>query len=247
MRIVRALLIAVAFATRIPVRVGAVAPQELAESLSALPLVGFLIGAVSYALCALATPWFGHTLAAIAAVSFLALISGGLHLDGLADWFDALGGGRGDRQRMLDIMRDSRIGAHGACALILVLLAKVAALAELSGSQRVLALCAAPAGARLTAVWLLYSLPAARHDGLGRGMGAALERRHAWTACAAFALVVVWFGPALIWPCLAAAAVAVGLGFQAHVRLGGVTGDVCGAGIELSELAFMLACRAQAA
>jgi adenosylcobinamide-GDP ribazoletransferase len=247
MRVVRALLIAVAFATRIPVRVGAVAPAELAESLSALPVVGFLIGTFSYGLCALVAPTFGDTLAAIATVSFSALITGGLHLDGLADWFDALGGGRGDRQRMLEIMRDSRIGAHGASALVLVLLAKVAALAELSGSQRMLALCAAPAAARLTAVWLLYSLPAARHDGLGRGMGAGLERKHAWTACAGFVLVTFWLGPALIWPSIAAALVAVALGFQAHVRLGGVTGDVCGAGIELSELAFLLACRAQAA
>ncbi|HTU61750.1 MAG TPA: adenosylcobinamide-GDP ribazoletransferase [Polyangiales bacterium] len=245
MRVVRALLIAVAFATRVPVRVGAVAPEELAESLTALPLVGFAIGAVSYGLCALTAPGFGDTLAAIAIVSFSALISGGLHLDGLADWFDALGGGRGDRQRMLEIMRDSRIGAHGASALILVLLAKVAALAELSGSQRLVALCAAPAAARLTAVWLLYSLPAARQDGLGRGMGARLERKHAWLACAAFLIATFWLGPALIWPSIAATAAAVALGWHANKRLGGVTGDVCGAGIELSELAFLLACRAQ--
>jgi len=246
MRVVRALLIAIAFATRIPVRVGAVAPHELAEGLSALPLVGFLIGLVSYGLCSLMAPSLGDTLAAIATVSFSALITGGLHLDGLADWFDALGGGRGDRQRMLEIMRDSRIGAHGASALILVLLAKVAAVAELPDSQRLLALCAAPPAARLTAVWLLYSLPAARQDGLGRGMGAALERKHAWTACAAFVLATCWLGPSVIWPSIAATLAAVALGFQAQARLGGVTGDVCGAGIELAELAFLLACRAQA-
>jgi len=247
MRVVRALLIAVGFATRVPVSVGAVAPEELAEGLAALPIVGFVIGVLSYGLCALVAPTFGDTLAALATVSFSALISGGLHLDGLADWFDALGGGRGDRQRMLEIMRDSRIGAHGASALILVLLAKVAALAELSGSQRLLALCAAPAAARLTAVWLLYSLPAARQDGLGRGMGARLERKHAWTASAGFVLATFWLGPALIWPSIAATLTAVALGWQANKRLGGVTGDVCGAGIELSELAFLLACRAQAA
>lgn len=246
MPIVRALLIAIAFATRIPVRVGAVTPNELAQSLSALPLVGFLIGLVSYGLSELFTPSLGDTVTAIGAISFWALVTGGLHLDGLADWFDALGGARGDRQRMLAIMRDSRIGAHGACALILVLLAKVATLAELSGSQRMLALCAAPAAARLTAVWLLYSLPAARDDGLGRGMGAALERKHAWAACAAFALTTGWLGPLLIWPTFAAGAAAVTLGWHARARLGGVTGDVCGAGIELAELAFLLACRAQA-
>jgi adenosylcobinamide-GDP ribazoletransferase len=243
MRAVRSLLIAVAFATRIPVNVGAVAPGELSESLVALPVVGFLIGLLSYGLYAIWAPALGDNISAIAIVSFSALITGGLHLDGLADWFDALGGGRGDRQRMLEIMRDSRIGAHGAAALLLVLLAKVAVLAELSGS--LLALCGAPAASRLAAVWLLYSLPAARQDGLGRGMGAELSRAHAWAACVSFLLATFWLGPQLIWPCIGATAVAVLVGWQAKTRLGGVTGDVCGAAIELSELAFLLACRAQ--
>lgn len=247
MRVARALLIAVAFATRIPVRIGSVRQTELAEGLSALPLVGFVVGAVSFGLCALTAPYLGDALAAIAAVGFSALITGGLHLDGLADWFDALGGGRGDRQRMLDIMRDSRIGAHGASALIIVLLAKVAALAELSGSDRLLALCAAPAAARLTAVWLLYSLPAARSDGLGHGMGAGLAQKHVWMASAAFVLTTLWLGPALFWPSLVALVTAATIGWQARALLGGVTGDVCGAAIELAELAFLLACRAQAA
>lgn len=247
MRVLRALLIAVAFATRIPLRLGAVEPRELAESLAALPVVGFAIGAVSYGVYALAAPSLGDSIAAIGTVSFSALITGGLHLDGLADWFDALGGGRGNRERMLEIMRDSRIGAHGASVLVLVLLAKVAALAEMPGSLRLLALCAAPAVSRLSAVWLLYSLPAARQDGLGKGMGALLTREHAWTACVSCGVVTFWLGPALFWPSFAAAVVAVAVGWQAKTRLGGVTGDVCGASIELTELAFVLACRAQAA
>ena len=56
-------------------------------------------------------------IAAVVLVALLAVLTGGLHLDGLADVFDALGGGRGDRARMLAIMRDSRIGAHGAAAM----------------------------------------------------------------------------------------------------------------------------------
>ena len=62
----------------------------------------------------------------------MAMLTGGLHLDGFADVFDALGGGRGDRARMLEIMRDSRIGAHGAGAVALVLLAKAACLEHLA-------------------------------------------------------------------------------------------------------------------
>lgn len=245
MRPLRALLVGLGFATRIPVRVGAVTPSELAEGLAALPLVGFAIGAVcfgGYALCAKA---LGTTLAAVAAVSIAAFVTGGLHLDGLADWFDALGGGRGDRQRMLEIMRDSRIGAHGAAALVLLLLAKVAAVAELPTQQQLLGLCVAPAAARLTAVWLLFALPAARQDGLGRGMGEGLRLGHAVFASTSFCLVALAFGQTWLWPSLAAGATALGLGWQAKTQLGGVTGDVCGAGIELAELVFLLVCLIQ--
>jgi adenosylcobinamide-GDP ribazoletransferase len=246
-KLARPLLIAVAFGTRIPLQLGAVESRELAASLAALPVIGFAIGAASFGVFQLCSPALGGTLAAIASVSFSALITGGLHLDGLADWFDALGGGRGNRERMLEIMRDSRIGAHGAAALLLLLLAKIAAVAELAVGQRMLALCAAPASARLSTVWLLYSLPAARQDGLGRGMAADLTRAHALVACLLFVLVSCWLGPALIWPTFAAAIVSVGIGWQAKSQLGGVTGDVCGANIEIAELAFLLTCRAQMA
>lgn len=245
MRVLRALLVAVGFATRIPVRVGMLAPHELADGLTALPLLGFAIGAGSFGCYALCVEPLGATLAAIAAVSVSALVTGGLHLDGVADWFDALGGGRGSRQRMLEIMRDSRIGAHGAAALVLVVLAKVAALAELPASQRGLGLCVAPAAARLAAVWLLFALPPAREDGLGRGMAESLGMSHALLATASFAAGALWFGPAWVWPSCAAAATALVIGWLAKTQLGGVTGDVCGAGIELAELAFLLGCRAQ--
>jgi cobalamin synthase len=76
-------------------------------------------------------------------------------------------------------------------------------------------------------------------------MGEGLDRVHALLACASFLLATCWLGRALIWPTFAAALVAVAVGFQAKQQLGGVTGDVCGASVELSELAFLLACRAQ--
>lgn len=244
MRPLRALLIAIGFATRVPVRLGAVQPNELAEGLTTLPIVGFAIGGLCFGLFTLCDNTLGTTLAAVATVAVSASVTGGLHLDGLADWFDALGGGRGNRDRMLEIMRDSRIGAHGAVALVLLLLAKVAAIAELPESQRLLALVAAPAAARLGAVWLLYILPAARPDGLGRGMGEDLNLGHALAASAGFALGAVWLGPSWLWPGFATSLTTAALGWHAKLRLGGVTGDVCGASVELSELAFVVACRA---
>jgi adenosylcobinamide-GDP ribazoletransferase len=242
----RALLIAVGFGTRIPVRVGEVGERELAAALGCLPLIGYGLGALAWGVDLAAARWFGELSGALLAVAAVALATGGLHLDGLADWFDALGGGRGDRQRMLDIMRDSRIGAHGACALMLLLLGKVIAIAELPGAARALGLCVAPAASRLWAVWLLQRLPAARSDGLGRSMGAGLDLSHALFATATVASSGVWFGLPLLLPCLASAAIAAATGVWAQRRLGGVTGDVCGAAIELAEWVFLLVCRAQA-
>ncbi|MET0385348.1 MAG: adenosylcobinamide-GDP ribazoletransferase [Polyangiales bacterium] len=236
-------LVAWGFATRVPVRVATVSPRMLAAAISCLPAVGLVLGAGAYGVARLCAPALGNTLAAIAAVAFAALITGGLHLDGLADLFDALGGGRGERQRMLDIMRDPRIGAHGASALLLVVLAKVAAIAELDATRLPLALCMAPAASRLMAVWLLYLLPAARTDGLGHGMGEALGQRDAWVATGIVVAAGCAFGPHSVAPTLAAVFCAAALGWLARARLGGVTGDVCGAAIELSELAFVLVCR----
>ena len=92
-------------------------------------------------------------------------MTGGLHLDGVADVFDGLGGGHGDRERILRIMRDSRIGAHGATALVLVLAVKVAALAELLGRGALWPLVVAPAVARFAVVPLIVLLPYARRGG----------------------------------------------------------------------------------
>lgn len=242
----RALLLAVGFATRIPVRVDKVEARDLAAAISCLPLLGALIGALSFAVFELGASAFGARLAAVAAVACAALITGGLHLDGLADLFDALGGGRGDRLRMLEIMRDPRVGAHGASALVLVLLAKVIALAELPAAARWAGLCGAPTIARLMAVWLLFSLPPARADGLGHDMGAGLRAGHMAFATGTFLILSAWLGPLLLTAALASVGVSLGLGWLARTRLGGVTGDVCGAAIELSELAFLLVCRAQA-
>lgn len=239
----RALRIAAAFLTRVPTAAGAVQPHELGAAAACFPLVGFGIGGLSYLVWQLSAASLGRTLSALLVVALCALISGGLHLDGLADFFDALGGGRGDRQRMLEIMRDPRIGAHGASALVLLLVGKVVALAEQPEPRLALALVCAPAASRMLAVWLLYGLPPARNDGLGQSMAEQVRLRHALIASACVGLGGLWFGGRAMPALAASAGVAFLFGVLARRRLGGVTGDVCGAVIELAELTFLLACR----
>jgi adenosylcobinamide-GDP ribazoletransferase len=240
---VRPFLIAVAFLTRLPVKVGEVREQELGAATACFPLVGFGIGVLSLAVYTLGLPRLGGWLSGFLVLVLSALVSGGLHLDGLADFFDALGGGRGERQRMLAIMRDPHVGAHGASALVLLFAGKLCALAELSRPS--LALLGAPAVARLGAVWLMRLFPRARQDGLGHSVGQQVSQRHALIASAFTAAGLLFFVPAVLAPLIASLLTVVLIGKYASSRLGGLTGDIYGAAIELGELVFWIVARSQ--
>jgi adenosylcobinamide-GDP ribazoletransferase len=172
----------------------------------------------------------------------LAALTGGLHLDGFADVFDALGGGRGDRVRMLEIMRDSRIGAHGAAALTFLLIAKVAALAQVAERRDLLTLLAFPTIARWLAAVLVVLFPYARTEGIGRAFNGEAGRVQVVAATVIAMVAVGVLGPALILPALGAAAVVLGFAFWLRRRLGGLTGDVYGAAIELGEVVMLVLC-----
>jgi adenosylcobinamide-GDP ribazoletransferase len=232
------LRLAFQFLSRIPVG-GALPGADLGRSCAWFPLPGAVMGLAVAGAAHLAGGRVPATLAGVLAAAALAWLSGGLHLDGLADLFDGLSGGHGDRARTLAIMRDARIGAHGAAALVLVLLAKSAALAELVGRDDTWLLVAAPALARFLVVPLVVGFPSARPEGLGKAFhGTAGAREVAVSAAlAAAALAPGW--PRSLAPAAAAAAVALAVALVARRRLGGLTGDVYGAAIELAELAFL--------
>lgn len=233
--------IAFAFLTRLPVgRAGDDA--ELPRALAFFPLVGFVLGGLLAGAAWVLAPLGQPLVAAVALVAWHALATGGLHLDGVSDWFDAVGGGRGDRQRMLDIMRDPHAGAHGVAALCLVLIAKVTLFAALLGSSLVAPWFVMPAAARAAVVPLVALFPAVRADGLARAVVAGGSTWAVIAAAAWLGVAVAVFGT---WPLgaalVSAVLVALAVGLWARARLGGVTGDVHGTAIELSEIAFACA------
>jgi adenosylcobinamide-GDP ribazoletransferase len=236
------LVAAFAFLTRLPVWRGPLLDVELGRSVSFFPLVGLVLGfaltGMTAALAGSLAPW----LVAVLLATLLAALTGGLHLDGLADVFDALGGGCGDRVRMLEIMRDSRIGAHGATALVLALIAKVAALAQVAEHHDLLALLAFPTVARWLAAVLVVLFPYARAEGLGRAFNGEAGRIQVGAATAIAAVTLIVLGPALILPAVGTAAVVLAFGFWLYRRLGGLTGDVYGAAIELGEVVMLILC-----
>jgi adenosylcobinamide-GDP ribazoletransferase len=203
-------------------------------------VVGLGLGALLGAADWLTTRWFSPLLAALLTVTAWKLLTGGLHLDGLADCLDGLAGR--DREQRLAIMRDSRIGSFGAIGLILFLMLELVAVAESGPAVRWRALLVAPVVGRAAPPLLARLFPAARPDGQGaafaRGVGlpgallaAALATAAAVAVLGAGGLVVALVG-------LGAAAAAARL---VAGRLGGVTGDVLGAGVEVAELAALLA------
>lgn len=226
------------FLSRFPVGGGAIAGADLGRSCAWFPLpgvaMGLLVAGAAHLVGARAPPLLAGVLAAAA----LAWMSGGLHLDGLADLFDGLGGGHGDRARTLAVMRDPRIGAHGAAALALALLAKVAALAELAARDDAWLIVAGPAVARFLAVPLVVGFPYARPEGLGKAFHGTARGREVAIAGALAALALAPGLTGSLLPAAAAAAVACAVALVARRRLGGLTGDVYGAAIELAEVAF---------
>jgi adenosylcobinamide-GDP ribazoletransferase len=242
---------ALRFLTRLPVPGPPLEVRDLGRALAFFPVAGAALGGLVAGAGWLLQPRLAPGVLAALLVTLLAGLTGALHLDGLADVADGLGGGHGDRARTLAIMRDSRIGAFGAAALVLVLLVKVAAVAELlrRGGTGWALLCA-PVLSRTAAVPLVVLLPYARPDGLGRAFHEGGGPRELVIA-AGLALVALGgaaaggVGVVLVLPAVAGLAAAGLVALACRRRLGGLTGDVYGAAIELAEAAFLLAASAR--
>ena len=236
-----ALLIALQFLTRLPVSLpGLPTPEQMGRSLLWYPIVGLLLGL----LLSLAHLLLGQTPGALQAAIILALwvgLSGGLHLDGLADTADAWVGGFGDRERTLTIMKDPRSGPIAVVVLVLLLLLKFAALLTLLQAGQGIYLVLLPWLGRSLLPLLLATTPYVRAGGLGQALVDHLPRQQLPWVLGVHLLGMLLFG----WQGLLALASAlllfVWLRRALLRRLGGTTGDTAGALVELAECAALLA------
>lgn len=233
--------LAIAFLTILPVGpANTAASSDIAASFGWFPLVGFGIGLMLCAADWLIAPLLGHAIRAVLMVLILTVLTGALHLDGVADTADALGAGR-NRERALDILRDSRIGSFGAIALYFLLALKVIAIAGSAGEQRSAMLYAAPGLGRWAMVALASGLDYLRAEGVGSAMLRRDRRRNLWiatlTAVVALAPLVTLHA---FRACLIAAAATAALRAFYRRWIGGVTGDMIGAAGELVETAVLI-------
>jgi adenosylcobinamide-GDP ribazoletransferase len=204
-----------------------------------------LVGAAVYELAgALHLP---PMLAATLAVAATAAVTGALHEDGLADTADGFGGGV-TRERKLEIMRDSRIGTYGVCALILSFILRIAALASLGDPGLAAAvLVAAHAGGRAPIPAFMRFVPAARADGMSADAGRPPQASATVALLLGFVALVVGLG--LGGGAIVAVLLGVAFVFMAwlcHRQIGGQTGDVLGALEQTGEIVVMLVAAAMA-
>jgi len=212
------------------------APGDLARSLWWFPLVGLLLGGLTAAIFWAVGPYLPRPILAVLAVTVLLAWSGGLHLDGVADCADGFFSSR-PRERMLEIMRDSRIGAMGVIGLVLLLALKGAALLALPGEQLWRVLLLMPLTGRVGIQLLLALLPYARPEG---GLATVFfngSRRWALLPGVVLLALVAWFAAGSVGLASALLALVLLLPFAlfCYVKIGGATGDTLGAACELGE------------
>jgi adenosylcobinamide-GDP ribazoletransferase len=236
-------LLALQFLTRLPAPSPDQAPDEQLQGRSVLfyPAVGLVIGLLMVLLHLLLEESSALLQAALLLVVWVG-ITGALHLDGLADLADAWVGGQGDRERTLEIMKDSRSGPLAIVALGLLLLVKFTALVGVVEAGFWSGLLLLPLIGRGSLVAALLFMPYVREDGLGAALAANLPREQAKAVLAASGLGCLLFWG---WSALGVLAVAVLVFYlfrQALMqRLGGVTGDAAGALCELIEAVSLVA------
>jgi adenosylcobinamide-GDP ribazoletransferase len=242
-RLATDLKVALVFYTRLPLsHDGPIAGTDLAQASWAAPIAGAVVGALGAAAYGVAhAAGLGPLPAAGLALLVTIALTGGLHEDGLADTADGFGAGA-TPERRLAIMRDSRIGTFGACALIMSIGLRWAAIASVAGPMRVAAaLIAAHAAARAALPLLMWLAPPARPDGLAAAAGLPPTDSVAAAGVLGLVALVLALGPAKALIATVVLLVALGAIRQVTLaKIGGQTGDVLGALEQVAEILILL-------
>jgi adenosylcobinamide-GDP ribazoletransferase len=215
---------------------------EVAQASWALPVAGLVVGfagAATYAVArAVGLPTDPAAALALAATI---LVTGAIHEDGLADTADGLGGGR-SREQKLEIMRDSRIGTYGACALIVSMILRWSALATISEPALVAsAQLVAHVVARAQLPVFMWLIPPARPDGLSAGAGQPSSQSAMIAAGLGFLCLACGLGPGrAVMGLFLLSLVGLSWAWLATRQVGGQTGDILGALEQVGEIVVLL-------
>jgi adenosylcobinamide-GDP ribazoletransferase len=230
------------FMTRIPININLeVKREDFGKSVVYFPLVGFIVGLFDLLVFYISSRLFPPMISSVFVVLSHIVITGGLHLDGLGDTVDGIYSGR-DKERILEIMKDSRTGTFGVLALIIILLFRFAILVSLRGESLYRAVVIAPIIARTLMSLLMYKRPYAREkQGLGDLFIGQITRKTLIITLILGTIFTIIMGSYRGIIAMVVAVIFV-LGFRSYVekRIGGITGDILGASVEISEIIVLL-------
>lgn len=232
------LLAALGFLTIIPINTKHIKEKDIANSCIFFPLAGLFIGLILFVVYKPLASFLyvSPLLSSTVVVICLALITGGLHLDGLADTFDALSANR-DKAGKLEVMRDSRIGTMGVLALIGVIALKILLLSEINNFSKFSALLSMCILSRWVQVFCIRKFIYARHSGKAKVFFEGMNKRIFLTAGFSALLMVILFSRLNgIYLFIFVTVAAFLLGKLFTLRFGGLTGDIIGAINEISEV-----------
>lgn len=240
----KSFLLAVQFLTAVPIKIKQIRDADLPASLIYFPVIGLLLGSILVGLDSFfAILNFGQLSINIILVVALVILTSGLHLDGLSDTFDALLS-RKDKEEMLKIMKDSRIGVMGALSILCVLLLKISFLSGINTTLKHTALFLMCIIGRWSLIFSLYLFPYARNDGTAKKYFEGINGK-IFISGTILALIFVFlighFKGLLIFFTTAVCIYLVNKSISK--KIGGITGDSLGAVNELSEaLALLMIC-----
>lgn len=241
-----ALILAFQFLTRIPININVDYNEEnISKSHLFYPFVGMVIGIISGGVYFVFS-FIIKDIASFFAVVSLILVTGGLHMDGLSDTCDGFFSAR-DREKILEIMKDSRVGSFGAIGLILDILLKYILISNLNKNVPLILMISC-ANSRLMILMLVSFGKAARKEGMAVLEMKANKRKYFIITAAAYVLfITIAFSPYCIIPLVFSFLASLFLIKKSYRIIGGLTGDVYGACNEISEIvslaAFMGVCK----
>lgn len=233
---------AVQFLTRLPVPARDFRADDLPESIVFFPIVGLIVAGGGLLIRFILTAHTGNAVVVLAVLIYLVLLTGGLHEDALADAADGFGGGW-DKEQILEIMLDSRIGSYGAMAIVFSLLGRFIVLTQLPSGKFIAYFAAGQVLSRWTPLPLSFFLVPARADS---GQGNRVAGKVSWFSLLigtfiAFGVAALFLHRALLWAGSITIVIAAVTGLYYRKRLGGITGDCLGATIQLTEIGVYLA------
>ena len=235
--------------TRIPIKADVGFDEEFHKSIVYFPLVGLIIGAISFIIGSLSSIIFDTFLTSILIVACEVILTGGLHIDGLGDTFDAIYSYR-DKERMLEIMKDSRLGTNSLLAIMFLILLKIGFIYSIINNNLLWTVIFMPVVARLGVIVMMYKTVTPRENGMGN-LFIGKASTSMFTIAILYTIILMIGISKLI--LLASTFEAMMLIstiiilfifnnlFKKHIykKIDGVTGDILGCTIELGELIYL--------